>query len=205
MVEGRSLAILASRYLKRAAKAPTAHSTPPPQAGAQVWQRFWLHPAPHAALRRMSATRSILLALTSSILISCQSEVRPWQASDHDQSDKPAPPPTTQPKTTQRSTSTSKTTALNGEMIWRASCATCHGAAGRGDGKDRGSMQMPDLTSPAWQQSASDRSIATTIEKGKGKMPPFDLPVRSIKALVAHIRSLKAEPPPATPSASPSR
>jgi hypothetical protein len=52
-------------------------------------------------------------------------------------------------------------------------------------------VQAPDLTQPAWQQSATDEQIARAILQGKGKMPRFDLPPATVAGLVQRVRGLQ--------------
>jgi hypothetical protein len=61
-------------------------------------------------------------------------------------------------------------------------------------------MGAPDLTRPDWQQSVTDEQLTVTIRRGRGKMPPFDLPPQVIQALIRWIR-LAQQPAAAAPSA----
>jgi mono/diheme cytochrome c family protein len=91
--------------------------------------------------------------------------------------------------------------------LFRRFCQGCHGADGRGVGKD-----VPDLTRPAWQEKRSDAQLVVTILEGKGTvMPAFGdrLSPAQAKTLVAHLRSFgpvrpktptKAAPSPAAPA-----
>lgn len=120
---------------------------------------------------------------------------RVWKPSDHGQ------PPGTQsvsndqaddfqpiapaPETPQQAR------AQAADTLWAVDCASCHGDDGRGDGSDAPpGAHMPDMTDPAWQQSKSDRELATTIETGRGDMPPFSdqLNAAGISALIDHVR-----------------
>lgn len=84
-----------------------------------------------------------------------------------------------------------------GSVAWRARCASCHGAGGRGDGPEGASLKPTDLTDAAWQASRDDAAIRSAILEGKnGRMPKFALPDDVVGALVAHIRTFGAGSPP---------
>jgi mono/diheme cytochrome c family protein len=74
-----------------------------------------------------------------------------------------------------------------GEATFKAKCAGCHGA----DGKGKEMMKTRDLAS-ADVQKMSDADLSGMITNGKGKMPPYKtLTPEQVKDLVAFIRSLK--------------
>jgi len=74
-----------------------------------------------------------------------------------------------------------------GEAAFKAKCAGCHGA----DGKGKEAMKTRDLSS-ADVQKASDADLTTIITAGKGKMPAYKtLTPDQVKDLVSYIRSLK--------------
>jgi len=74
-----------------------------------------------------------------------------------------------------------------GEATYKAKCAACHGA----DGKGKEAMKTRDLAS-ADVQNQSDADLSGIITNGKGKMPAYKtLPPDQVKDLVAFIRSLK--------------
>ena len=74
-----------------------------------------------------------------------------------------------------------------GEATFRAKCAACHGA----DGKGKEMMKTRDLAS-ADVQKMSDADLSGMITNGKGKMPAYKtLTPDQVKDLVAFIRSLK--------------
>lgn len=74
-----------------------------------------------------------------------------------------------------------------GEATFKAKCAGCHGA----DGKGKEAMKTRDLAS-ADVQKASDADLTGIITNGKGKMPPYKtLSADQVKDLVSYIRSLK--------------
>ena len=74
---------------------------------------------------------------------------------------------------------------------YKAKCAACHGADGRGDtpaGKSTKARSFAD----AEVVKASDDDLAAIIEKGKAKMPGYGKSMKpdEIKDMVAYIRSL---------------
>jgi len=76
--------------------------------------------------------------------------------------------------------------------LYKAKCAVCHGAAGKGDspaGKSMGAVSFSD----AKVAGKSDAELKEAIEKGKNKMPAYGKSLKSdeIQGLVAYIRSLK--------------
>ena len=74
-----------------------------------------------------------------------------------------------------------------GEATFKAKCAGCHGA----DGKGKDAMKTRDLAS-ADVQKQSDADLTGIITNGKGKMPPYKtLSADQVKDLVSYIRSLK--------------
>lgn len=82
--------------------------------------------------------------------------------------------------------------------IWKTKCASCHGITGDAKTKNGEKFKVDDVTDPAWQARHSDEKIENAIAKGKSgtKMKAYEdkLSPAEIKALVAHIRSLKKEP-----------
>jgi len=74
-----------------------------------------------------------------------------------------------------------------GEATFKAKCAGCHGA----DGKGKEAMKTKDLAS-ADVQKMSDADLSGIITNGKGKMPPYKtLSADQVKDLVSFVRSLK--------------
>ncbi len=85
--------------------------------------------------------------------------------------------------------------------LFRARCASCHGAAGEGDGLAATAMQPRprNLADAAWQNSVSDEAIAHVIRDGglasnlSPNMPPHpDLSSAQLAELVRYIRSLQS-------------
>ncbi len=74
---------------------------------------------------------------------------------------------------------------------YKAKCATCHGADGKGDTPAGKNTKVRSFADPAVIQ-ASDDDLAGIIEKGKAKMPGYGKSMKpdEIKDMVAYIRSL---------------
>jgi mono/diheme cytochrome c family protein len=83
------------------------------------------------------------------------------------------------------------------ERIWKAKCASCHGAGGKGDTEMGQKAKIHDMSNAAWQKSKSDADLKAAIENGSKKegveMDPYKdkLEPAQIDALVKHIRTLK--------------
>ncbi len=83
--------------------------------------------------------------------------------------------------------SPAKADVAAGEATFKAKCAGCHGA----DGKGKDVMKTRDLAS-ADVQSMSDADLSGIITNGKAKMPAYkSLTPDQVKDLVSYIRSLK--------------
>ena len=82
--------------------------------------------------------------------------------------------------------------AADGAATFKAKCATCHAADGSGSSPMGKKMGLRDLGS-ADVQKQTDAELTTITAKGKGKMPAYEakLSADEIKAVVAHIRTLK--------------
>ncbi|HEX4786754.1 MAG TPA: cytochrome c [Candidatus Sulfotelmatobacter sp.] len=76
--------------------------------------------------------------------------------------------------------------AQDAASTYKAKCAMCHGADGKG-----GKMGTRDFASPE-VKAESDAQLTDIISKGKGKMPSYagKLKDDDIKGLVAYIRGL---------------
>ncbi len=74
---------------------------------------------------------------------------------------------------------------------YKAKCAMCHGADGKGDTPAGKKMGTHDFGSPEVQKM-SDADLAAAISKGKNKMPSYASKLKDseIKELVAHVRQL---------------
>ncbi|HEY4882099.1 MAG TPA: c-type cytochrome [Myxococcales bacterium] len=87
------------------------------------------------------------------------------------------------------------------ERTWKAKCASCHGADGKGQTDLGQKMAIADYTDAAWQKGHSDADIKKAITEGvkrekDGKKQEMDgfkdrLPEEQVELLVAYIRSLK--------------
>lgn len=77
--------------------------------------------------------------------------------------------------------------------LFARSCATCHGADGRGETPAGKISGVPDMTDRKWQESVSEKRMVTSISHGRGGMPGFDekLSQNDIAALVSHVRKFK--------------
>ena len=75
------------------------------------------------------------------------------------------------------------------EATYKAKCALCHGADGKGETATGKTMKVKDFTSEEVQKM-SDAELTDAITKGKGKMPPYKtLTPEQVKDLVGYIRS----------------
>ncbi len=83
---------------------------------------------------------------------------------------------------------------------WSKNCGSCHGKDGRGQTKAGRMAEVKDLTDPAVQAAFTDEQFTKQIKEGlkdksgeKFRMKAFadKLTDEEIKALVAHVRSLK--------------
>lgn len=76
--------------------------------------------------------------------------------------------------------------------IYKAKCASCHGADGKGDTPAGKGMKIKDLASEDVQKM-SDADLAGIIEKGKKPMPGYEgkLTKEQTDSLVKWIRTLK--------------
>jgi len=80
----------------------------------------------------------------------------------------------------------SSAVAQDAAGTYKAKCAMCHGADGKG-----GKMGTRDFAS-AEVKAETDAQLTEIITKGKGKMPAYGekLKPEEIKGLVAYVRSL---------------
>jgi mono/diheme cytochrome c family protein len=111
---------------------------------------------------------------------------REWAPSDHDQ-----PPGAAAASGQSRAQPGGATTLI--DLAWSKNCASCHGAAGRGDGPQGPMLRAPDLTRADWQSRVTDQEILETIRKGRNKMPAFDLPQPVLEGLVQRIRTFRGK------------
>jgi mono/diheme cytochrome c family protein len=85
-----------------------------------------------------------------------------------------------------------------GKALYAKHCASCHGAAGHGDGPGAGGLprKPADFSDPAIR-SASDESLFDAITGGRKPMPSFDQRLTEEERwhLVNYLRSLSAGNP----------
>jgi mono/diheme cytochrome c family protein len=81
--------------------------------------------------------------------------------------------------------------AVDGKAIFKAKCAMCHGADGKGQTSMGKSMKIRDLASPEVQK-LTDAELTAITTNGKGKMPAYKgkLTDAEIKAVIVAIRDL---------------
>lgn len=80
----------------------------------------------------------------------------------------------------------------DGGADFKAKCAACHGADGKGETAMGKKFGLKDMGS-AEVQGKSDADLTTIITKGKDKMPAYEgkLTKEQIDDLVKYIRTLK--------------
>jgi len=72
---------------------------------------------------------------------------------------------------------------------YKAKCAGCHGADGKGETPGGKAMKVRDFASEDVQKM-SDSDLSEAITNGKAKMPPFkSLSAEQVKDLVAYVRA----------------
>ncbi len=91
--------------------------------------------------------------------------------------------------------------AATADENWENSCASCHGADGKGQTKQGKKLKLRDYTSPAVQAEFKDDEMLKAIlegvkDKGSGKerMKAFkdEISADEAKDLVAYVRKLKS-------------
>jgi cytochrome c oxidase cbb3-type subunit 3 len=95
------------------------------------------------------------------------------------------------------STSAAAETDVKTVRLWKAKCASCHGADGKGKTETGEKLGIPDMTTAAWQQKVSDAQMKTSINEGvkrAGKtegMDPYKekLEAAQIDSLIAYVRT----------------
>jgi len=82
--------------------------------------------------------------------------------------------------------------ADGGGDTFKAKCAMCHGADGKGETAMGKTLKIRDLGS-ADVQAQSDADLTNIVTNGKGKMPKYDgkLTKDQISDVVKYIRTLK--------------
>lgn len=76
--------------------------------------------------------------------------------------------------------------------LYKAKCAGCHGASGKGDSPAGKNMGVLSFSDPK-VAGKSDAELKDVIDRGKNKMPAYGKSLKpdEIEGLVAYIRSLK--------------
>jgi mono/diheme cytochrome c family protein len=76
--------------------------------------------------------------------------------------------------------------------IYKARCAVCHGASGKGDSPAGKSMGVLSFSDPK-VAGKSDAELKDVIDKGRNKMPAYGKTLKpdEIQGLLAYIRGLK--------------
>jgi mono/diheme cytochrome c family protein len=77
------------------------------------------------------------------------------------------------------------------ESVYKAKCAMCHGADGKGETPTGKKMGAHDFASPEVQKQ-TDAQLTDVIAKGKNKMPGYEKSLKpdQIKGLVEYVREL---------------
>ena len=79
------------------------------------------------------------------------------------------------------------------ERTWKAKCAACHGATGKGDTDKGKALKIEDMTTAAFQAKSNDVLKKSTLDGFKPDMPAFkgELSPEQADALVAYMRTFK--------------
>jgi len=79
----------------------------------------------------------------------------------------------------------------NGEKVYKAKCASCHGPDGKGDTAAGKATKARDLCS-ADVKAETDAAWTDIIIKGKNKMPSYDKKITDaeVKDVIKYMRSL---------------
>jgi mono/diheme cytochrome c family protein len=82
--------------------------------------------------------------------------------------------------------------ADDGKTVYAKKCAACHGDNGEGKPAMAKSLKVEfrHLGAPE-VQAKSDADLAKSINDGTGKMKPVKLSEGDVKAVIAHVRTLK--------------
>jgi mono/diheme cytochrome c family protein len=151
------------------------------------------------SIGRLTSSRAARLACLAALLACACSDPPPkreWTPADHGQPAGGDPDRTPEPDNSAVDGGEDPL-ARAAAALWNASCASCHGRDGRGQGAGRPpGAQMADFTSPSFQGSRSDEQLSVVIRDGRGMMPSFGKQVNEhgLGALVQHIRRLGAAP-----------
>ncbi len=85
------------------------------------------------------------------------------------------------------------------ERLWKAQCASCHGATGKGDTEKGQQMKVQDMTTAGYQAKKDDefrKAIVDGVKTESGgvkqEMDAYkDLTAEQVNSLIAMIRSFK--------------
>jgi mono/diheme cytochrome c family protein len=83
------------------------------------------------------------------------------------------------------------------ERTWKAKCASCHGADGKGDTDQGKKMKLADMTTVEWHKKTTDAKIRDAILNGaksdSGEMQAYkdSLSSEQVDGLVNYIHTLK--------------
>ena len=84
--------------------------------------------------------------------------------------------------------------AVSGRDVYRARCAACHGAAGRGDGPAAAAMnpRPSSFADSARRQATTDFAMGEVIQHGRRSMPAFGrtLTRAQIDSVIAYVKTL---------------
>ena len=87
------------------------------------------------------------------------------------------------------------------DRVWRAKCASCHGADGKAQTEQGKKMAIGDMSTVEWQGKFSDAQIKTAVSDGlkrdkngaKQEMEAYKAKLRpeQLDGLVGYVRALK--------------
>ena len=75
---------------------------------------------------------------------------------------------------------------------WESHCAVCHGPDGKANTEEGKKKGARNLTDAKWQALVSDDRLASSIRRGRDKMPSFGkkLTEAQVRGLIEEVRSL---------------
>ncbi len=92
------------------------------------------------------------------------------------------------------SLSMGSTTLSNGQKVYEANCATCHGPTGKGNGPQAANLSaaVPDFTTQDRLSQKSANDLVAEIKQGLPPMPAFEgvLSEADIQAVTSYVRAL---------------
>jgi mono/diheme cytochrome c family protein len=89
------------------------------------------------------------------------------------------------------STSVRAQDKANGEKVYKAKCASCHGPDGKGETAAGKATKARDICSDEVKKE-TDAAWTDIVVKGKNKMPSYDKKITDseVKDVIAYMRSL---------------